>query len=193
MLQLVARSAPRLAPALRGVARQVAGGAAGLLPPHFERATRVYGPRIAAEGSSEQKLRAYALYKAATVGPCATPRPSSFDLVGTAKHAAWESVGGMSRVDAAAAYVEEFKDEFGGAGGSGGVTEVRPPPPPSSSAFLPIRPSPMLPPGTFSGRVALVTGGGTGLGRAMAGHLAALGATVVISSRKKDVLDGTAR
>ena len=51
----------------------------------------------------------------------------------------------------------------------------------------------MLPPGTFAGKVALVTGGGTGLGRAMATTLSSLGATVIIASRKLDVLEATAR
>ena len=50
----------------------------------------------------------------------------------------------------------------------------------------------MLPAGTFSGRVALVTGGGTGLGRSMAHALADLGATVCISGRKRPVLEETA-
>ncbi len=40
-----------------------------------------------------------------------------------------------------------------------------------------------LPAGTFSGEVALVTGGGTGLGLEISRGLAALGATVVIASR----------
>ena len=52
--------------------------------------------------------------------------------------------------------------------------------------------TPMLPPGTFDGKVALVTGGGTGLGKAMATFLSQLGATVVITSRKLPVLEKTA-
>ena len=41
----------------------------------------------------------------------------------------------------------------------------------------------MLPEGTFEGKVAFVTGGGTGLGRGITQYLSALGARVVISSR----------
>jgi peroxisomal trans-2-enoyl-CoA reductase len=38
----------------------------------------------------------------------------------------------------------------------------------------------------FLGKVALVTGGGTGIGRAIALELATLGATTVIASRDQD-------
>ena len=43
-------------------------------------------------------------------------------------------------------------------------------------------------PGMLDGRVALVTGGGTGLGRAAAAELRACGAEVVICGRREDVL-----
>ncbi len=47
-------------------------------------------------------------------------------------------------------------------------------------------------PGMLDGRVVLVTGGGTGLGRAAAAELRACGAEVVISGRRREVLDATA-
>ncbi|NOT77366.1 MAG: SDR family oxidoreductase [Cyclobacteriaceae bacterium] len=50
----------------------------------------------------------------------------------------------------------------------------------------------MLKAGSFKGKTILVTGGGTGLGRSMSKYLLELGANVVISSRKKDVIDAAA-
>ena len=47
-------------------------------------------------------------------------------------------------------------------------------------------------PGLMDGRVVLVTGGGTGLGRAAAAELRACGAEVVICGRRLDVLERTA-
>jgi len=47
-------------------------------------------------------------------------------------------------------------------------------------------------PGLFDGRVMLVTGGGTGIGRCTAHELAALGATVVIAARRPEPLEKTA-
>ncbi|XP_075901900.1 2,4-dienoyl-CoA reductase [(3E)-enoyl-CoA-producing], mitochondrial [Nelusetta ayraudi] len=50
----------------------------------------------------------------------------------------------------------------------------------------------MLPAGSFGSKVAFITGGGTGLGRAMTTTLSQLGAQCVIASRKLDVLQKTA-
>ena len=53
---------------------------------------------------------------------------------------------------------------------------------------MPLDASAIFAPGLLAGKVALVTGGGTGLGRAAAVELAACGAQVVISGRREDVL-----
>src|SRR5204862_8194044 len=46
-----------------------------------------------------------------------------------------------------------------------------------------------LPAGTFDGAVVFITGAGTGLGKAIAGEFARLGAAIVIASRKAEHLD----
>ncbi len=51
----------------------------------------------------------------------------------------------------------------------------------------------MLPEGALGGQVAIITGGGTGLGKAMALEFSRLGARVVLASRKLENLEPTAR
>src|SRR5690606_38135763 len=50
----------------------------------------------------------------------------------------------------------------------------------------------MLPEGTLQDRVAIITGGGTGLGKAMSQEFSRLGARVVLASRNEDNLKRTA-
>lgn len=49
--------------------------------------------------------------------------------------------------------------------------------------YFPAKKTPMLPPGTFNGKLAFITGGATGLGKGLALNLSQLGAKVVIASR----------
>lgn len=50
----------------------------------------------------------------------------------------------------------------------------------------------MLKPGSLSGKTIIITGGGTGLGRSMGKYFLELGANLVITSRKTDVIEKTA-
>jgi len=50
----------------------------------------------------------------------------------------------------------------------------------------------MLKPGAFKDKTIIITGGGTGLGRSIGKYLLELGSNLVITSRKKEVLDKAA-
>ena len=52
---------------------------------------------------------------------------------------------------------------------------------------------PMLREGALKDKVAIVTGGGSGLGKAMTKYFLELGAKVVITSRNTEKLQGTAK
>ncbi len=54
---------------------------------------------------------------------------------------------------------------------------------------MPPEPSAIFAPDMLAGRVALVTGGGTGLGKETAGQLVRCGARVVIGGRRRHMLD----
>jgi acyl-CoA-binding protein len=56
--------------------------------------------------SSSERLKLYALFKQATVGPCVGPRPSFFDIQGKYKYDTWRDLGDMSRTMAMTMYVE---------------------------------------------------------------------------------------
>ncbi len=51
----------------------------------------------------------------------------------------------------------------------------------------------MLPAQTLAGQVAIITGGGTGMGKAMALNFASLGAKIVVASRKLENLEATVK
>lgn len=169
----------------------IASSASVDIKARFDEVCRTKGPEINQSGTNEQKLRAYSLFKQATAGDASGDRPGMTQFVARAKYDAWAKLKGMTASDAMAAYVKEFGSDGSGADGDVPATPVEKFNP--KGAFLPVKTSPMLPPATFDGKVALVTGGGTGLGFAMARQLSRLGATVAIMSRKQDVLDAAAK
>jgi len=132
------------------------------------------------------------------------------DVTGRFKYDAWAALKGTSKDDAMTKYINEVQ-KLGGSSSAAGPSSSS-----SSSAaaaaeaqlaaaaaasvastasfgnLKPIK-TPMLPNGTFNNKIALVTGGGTGLGFAMATNLSSLGAKVFICSRKEDVLSKAAK
>jgi acyl-CoA-binding protein len=205
-LTLPARAVPSLGPAyvsaplhLAAPSRAFASSSSGApstgVQSEFERVAATSGPAIAKSGDNALKLRAYALYKQATSGDVTGARPGWIEVKERAKFDAHSKLKGMPREQA----MSEYVSAFGGGGERGGQGEGAADMPAGSAstdprgAFKAVVKTPMLPPGTFKGQVAFITGGGTGLGKAMATTLSKLGATVVISSRKLDVIEATAK
>lgn len=58
--------------------------------------------------SNETKLKFYALYKQATVGPCNTSQPWAVQVVERAKWDAWNSLGKMSKTQAMTEYCDLY-------------------------------------------------------------------------------------
>jgi len=61
------------------------------------------------------------------------------------------------------------------------------------ASFFPVMKNTMLPKDTYKGKIVFISGGGTGLGKGMATKFSDLGATVVISSRRLNVLEEAAK
>lgn len=146
------------------------------------------GPTVASLPDGMEKLELYALFKQATDGDVSGSQPSRINFVARAKWDARNKLRGMSADDARQAYIDGTAHLDGGdaAGAAAEPVERKVWP-----AFTP-NTGTMLPEGAYNGKIALVTGGGTGLGRGMATTLSRLGATVAIASRRLEVLEATA-
>ncbi|XP_073705570.1 acyl-CoA-binding domain-containing protein 5-B [Garra rufa] len=59
--------------------------------------------------SDDMLVMFYSYYKQATIGPCNTPKPNSWDPLGKAKWEAWKALGNMSKDQAMMEYVEEIQ------------------------------------------------------------------------------------
>ena len=150
--------------------------------PDFKTVVAKHGPAVAALPDGVEKLEFYALYKQATAGDVTGEQPSMLNFVARAKWDAWAKLKGTSSEEAQETYAAKAIALAG---------EQAEPDRKIWPAFA-AQKSAMLPAGAFDGKLALVTGGGTGLGRGMATMLSQLGATVVITSRKLEVLEKTA-
>lgn len=77
-------------------------------PEKFELALRYGESNLMTEGAvtDGDRLLLDALSRQATLGPCNEPRPSIFDSVARARHAAWAELGNRSKMEAMFMYVQ---------------------------------------------------------------------------------------
>jgi peroxisomal 3,2-trans-enoyl-CoA isomerase len=66
--------------------------------------------QLSKDPGNEAKLKLYALYKQATIGPCNKDKPGMFDLVGRAKWDAWNKLGSMDQEEATRQYCATVED-----------------------------------------------------------------------------------
>lgn len=88
------------------------------------------------EPSNDDKLRLYSLFKQATVGPNATPKPSMLDFVGGAKWSAWSKLGSLPQAEAEAQYISLVRS-LGGGGAAAAAGPAG-----TAAAALPAMPTP---------------------------------------------------
>lgn len=76
-----------------------------LVSQEFEKA-KARSTTLKEDPGSDVKLKMYALFKQATVGPCNAPKPSMVDFVGRAKWSAWNELGKLTQADAEKQYIQ---------------------------------------------------------------------------------------
>jgi len=101
----------------------------------------------AIDATDAQKLQLYALYKQATVGANATPKPGVFDFVGAAKWVAWSRLGAMPAAEAQAGYISLAQ-----ALGGGSAPQSPPPAAAPPAAVPPAAAPPAVPTPSGAGR-----------------------------------------
>ncbi|XP_035981116.1 enoyl-CoA delta isomerase 2, mitochondrial [Fundulus heteroclitus] len=75
---------------------------------------------------NEVKLKIYALFKQATLGPCNAPKPGMLDFVNKAKWDAWKSLGSISQDDAREQYCNLIGSLVEAEGGSSAQLAAKP-------------------------------------------------------------------
>ena len=109
------------------------------------------------EPSNGDKLALYALFKQATVGPNASPKPGLLDFVNSAKWSAWKDLGTLSGEEAEARYVALARRLAGPAAVAAAAPAPAPAPAaaPASGPFSSLRTLRVVPYGPHVFEVAL--------------------------------------